>query len=131
PWIGEARKVPRRIDERIHRVGFASRVFAALRTGNVPPGRMTIERIAGTVECHIVGQLDRQILDRYRDDAAGFAMNDRDRAAPIALTRNTPVAQAIIDLALADRMIAARGIFQTRRDLFFRLRYGETIEKAR
>src|SRR6185437_1116561 len=35
-------------------------------------------------------------------------MDDRDRAAPIALARNAPVAQAIIDLPLRDGAVAAR-----------------------
>ena len=62
---------------------------------------MTIERIARHVEAHILRQLHRQILLRHRHDAACLAMDHRDGAAPIALPRDAPVAQAILDLALA------------------------------
>ena len=50
PRIGEAREVPRRVDEGVHRVGFALRLAAALRAGDVLPGRMMVERVAGLVE---------------------------------------------------------------------------------
>ena len=96
--IGEAHEIPRRIDERIHRVGLARRRATAFRAGDVLPGRMTIERIAGLIEAHVLGQLDRQILDRDRHDSAGRAMDDRDRAAPIALAGNAPVPELIVDL---------------------------------
>ena len=39
----------------------------------------------------------------HRHDAAGLAMDDRDRAAPVALARDAPVAQAEVDLALGHR----------------------------
>ena len=65
------------------------------------PGRMPVERIAGLIEGDVLRQRDRQIGLRHRHRAAGFAMDDRDRAAPIALARNAPVAQPEIDLALA------------------------------
>ena len=80
---------------------------AALRAGDVLPGRMAVERIAGPVEVDVVRQLHRQVVLRHRHDAAGLAMDDRDRAAPVALARDAPVAQAVIDLAGADRAAAA------------------------
>ncbi|MEI9988187.1 MAG: hypothetical protein WDN69_36880 [Aliidongia sp.] len=55
----------------------------------------------GWFEADIVGQLDRQILFRDRDDAAGRAVDDRDRAAPIALPRYAPIAQPVLDRAVA------------------------------
>jgi len=55
PRIGEAREVPRGVDERVHRVGFARRFPAALRTGDVLPGRMMVERVAGPIERHVLG----------------------------------------------------------------------------
>ena len=42
----EARKIPGRIDEGVHRVGLARGRTAALRAGDVLPGRMAVERIA-------------------------------------------------------------------------------------
>ena len=105
---GEAREIPGRVDEGVHGVGLAQRRAAALRAGDVPPGRMPVERIARPVELDVVGQLHRQVLARHRHHAAGRAVDHRDRAAPVALARDAPVAQAVVHLALADRAVAAR-----------------------
>ena len=108
PGIGEARKIPGRIHEGVHGVGFALRLAAAFRAGDVLPGRMMVERVAGLVEGDILRQHHRQVLVRHRHHVAFRAMDHRDRAAPIALARNAPVAQAEIHLALADRHVAAQ-----------------------
>ena len=42
-----------------------------------------------------------------RDDAVGRAVDDRDRAAPVALARDAPVAQAVVHLAGALRRAAS------------------------
>ena len=131
PRIGEAREVPRRVDERVHRVGLARRLAAALRAGDVLPGRMMVERVARLVERHVLGQRDRQVLVRHRHHVALRAMDHRDRAAPVALARDAPVAQAEIHLALADRRVAARLAFQPPRDLFLRLLDRHAVEEAR
>ena len=70
PRIGEAREVPRRVDEGVHGVGLAPRRAAALRAGDVLPGRMAVERIARLVEGDVVRQRHRQIAFRHRHDAA-------------------------------------------------------------
>src|SRR3546814_5613854 len=72
-----------------------------LRTGRVLPGRMVRQGIAGAVEADILGQGDGQLRHRHRLRAAGGAVDDGDRTAPIALTRDTPVAQAVLDPAFA------------------------------
>src|SRR5262249_8411046 len=41
-----------------------------------------------------LGQQDRQLVLRDGDEAAGVAVDDRDRAAPVALARDQPVARA-------------------------------------
>ena len=64
--------------------------------------------LPGFSKLDIVGKLHRQILLRHRHDAAGRAMDHRDRAAPIALARDAPVAQAILRLPLADRLALPR-----------------------
>ena len=99
----EAGKVPRRIDERVHRVGLAQRIPAATRARHMLPCRMPVERIAGHVERHIVRELDRQVFCRHGHDAATLAMDHWDRAAPIALPRDAPIPQAELDLAHALR----------------------------
>ena len=68
---GEAGVVPGRIDEGIHRVRLAPRRRAAFRAGAVAPGRVAVQRVAGDVEAHVIGQLDRQVLLRLRHHAAG------------------------------------------------------------
>src|SRR3712207_7513754 len=40
-----------------------------------------------------VGQLDRQLFVGHGHDAVGLAVDDGDRAAPVALARQEPVAQ--------------------------------------
>ena len=131
PRIGEAREIPGRVDERVHGVGLAPRRLAALRTGDVLPGGMTVERIARAVEVDVARQLDRQLALRHRHDAAALAVDDRDRTAPIALARDAPVAQAEIDLPLRDRPAAARLTLEPLGDLFFRRLDGHAVEEAR
>jgi hypothetical protein len=63
---------------------------------------MMVERVAGRSKETSSGSFDRQIGVGHRHRAAIGAMDHRDRAAPIALARNTPVAQAEIDLARGD-----------------------------
>ena len=92
---------------------------------------MAVERIARLVEGDVLRQRDRQIFLRHRHDAAFVAVDDRDRAAPIALARNAPVAQAIIDLALRHRPVAARLLLEPLGDFFFRLLDGHAVEEAR
>ena len=92
---------------------------------------MPVERIAGAVEGDVLRQRDRQVGFRYRHHAARLAMDDRDRAAPIALPRNAPVAQAEIDLPLRYRAIARTFLFQPPRHFLLRLGDGHAVEEAR
>ena len=74
-----------------------------------------VERVAGQGEVRIVGQAHRQLRVRHRHGAAAGAMDDRDRAAPVALPGDAPVAQPPVHHALAgtqllqplDRRLAA------------------------
>ena len=56
-------------------------------------------RYGASRELDVFRQLDRQLVFRYELFAAFRAVDDRDRSAPIALTGNEPVAQAIVDAA--------------------------------
>ena len=58
-------------------------------------------------------------------------MDDRDRAAPVALTRYAPVAQLEIDLTLGLRPIADRRRLQPARHLLLRRLDRHAIEEAR
>ena len=58
PRRGEPSEIPRRIDKRIHRVGFALGRFAAFRAGHIAPCRVPVQRIAGNVKAHVIRQAD-------------------------------------------------------------------------
>jgi len=70
---------------------------------------MMVERVARLFEGDVVRQLHRQVPLRHRDDAAVFAMDRRNRRAPIALARHQPVAQAILRGAGADAQLFETG----------------------
>src|SRR5262245_36461150 len=58
-------------------------------------------------------------------------MDHRDRAAPIALARNAPVAQPEIDLAFGHRPIVTRYLLEPACDLRLRLFDAHAVKKAR
>ena len=99
-----AHVVPRRIDERVHRVGLALRRLAARRARDVDEVGALAQRIAAAVGHAVLGQHDRQVLLRHRHRAARLAMDDRDRRAPVALARDAPVAQAVRRALLAQAL---------------------------
>ena len=102
-----------------------------LRAGHVLPGGMAVERIAGAVEAHVLRQLHRQVLLRHRHDAAFLAMDHRDRATPIALPRDAPIAQAELGTPLALRCAVQHlSLRDDRPSLLCRLD-GEAVEEAR
>src|SRR5262245_65497480 len=89
PRIAEAEEVPRRIDERVHRIGFAAGGAAATRTRDVDPlGHLAKRRIAAARERRDFRQLNWQLLVRDWDDAVRRAMDDGNRRAPVALPGN-------------------------------------------
>src|SRR6478752_5032559 len=92
---------------------------------------MAIERIPRLVEGNVIGKRYREIFLRDRHHTAFGAMNDRNRAAPIALTRDAPVAQTIIHLALCYRPIAAGFFFEAFGYFFFRFFDAHAVEEAR
>ena len=63
--------------------------------------RVLAERIAAAVRHEVFGQHDRQLVVRHGLHAAVAAVDQRDRAAPVALARNAPVAQPEVHAALA------------------------------
>src|SRR6185312_2565136 len=100
--VGEADEVPAGIDEGVERVGLALGLAATGRAGRAPPGRVAQQRVARLVEGDVVRQHDRQLIGGYGLRPAGLAIDDRDRAAPVALARDAPVAQAVDGDAFAD-----------------------------
>src|SRR5581483_2568778 len=99
---GEARVVPRRIDEGVHRVGLAPRGPAALRAFAIDEVGALVERVAGPVGHAVFGEHDRQLIVRHRDVAAHVAVNNGNGAAPVALARDAPVAQPPLYLLVAE-----------------------------
>ena len=93
---GKAGEIPRTVHEGVHGVRLAPRRGTAGRTGAVAPGGMAVQRVARNVEGDVIGQLDRQVFLFLGHHAAGVAMHHGNRAPPIALTRNPPVAQTVI-----------------------------------
>ena len=119
PRRGEAREVPGRVDEGVHRVGLAPRRPAALRAGRLRPGRMPLQRVARLVEGRVVGQPHRQVLAPLRHDAAGRrsagsgsgSPQNRCRLSPQSRRRNfvtprpMPCASQMVDRR-GDRLLA-------------------------
>ena len=55
-----------------------------------------------------LGELDRELVVGDRDQPAVAAVDDRDRAAPVALAREQPVAEAVVDGGLAQASLGER-----------------------
>src|ERR1700722_8622902 len=87
---------------------------------------MVIEWISRNVEPGIVRETYGQITLANRYDSAGIAMHHGNRATPVALTRNEPVAQAVVD-----RARARPGGFEAQCHVPFGTLHIETVQKAR
>jgi len=96
--------IPAGIDEGVHRVGFAFGRFAALGASAVDEIFALVERVAGAVRYAVFRQFHRQLVIRHRHVAAVVAVDDGNRATPVALTRDTPVTQAPVDLLVAQAL---------------------------
>ncbi len=101
----EPQKVPGALDEGVEGIGLAPGRPAAGRAWHVLPGRVMLERVAGFADLDVLGQGHGQLRARHRHDAAGGAMDHRDRAAPVALARHAPIAQPKRGLAAADAQL--------------------------
>ena len=98
---GEPREVPRRLHEGVEGVGVAAGVRAALRAGGLHELRKTGERRAAALDVHVLGQHHREPVVGDGDHAAGVAVHDGHRAAPVALARDAPVVEPVVDPANA------------------------------
>ena len=67
--------------------------------GAVGKRRLAIRRRLIVISCR---QFKRQIVFRYRPQRSIFHMDDRNRLAPVALTREQPVSELVLNLALTD-----------------------------
>ncbi len=101
---GVAGEIPGRLDEGVHGVGFALGRLAAFRAAAFVEFRHLRQRRTGAVRYHVFRQHHRQLVGRHRDVAASLAVDDRDRAAPVALAADAPVAQAELGARLAQAL---------------------------
>ena len=84
--VAVAEEVPRRVDEGVHRVGFAPALPAAARARNPDPILRGCERRAALRGVVIdLRQEDGQLVLRDGHDPAPFAVDDRDRTPPVPL----------------------------------------------
>src|SRR6185436_21067249 len=125
--VAVAQEVPGRVDEGVHRLRLALAGAAAGRTGDVQPRLVRGQRRLAlrAVVVHL-GQQHGQLVVRHGGDAAVLAVDNRDRAAPVALAREAPVAQAE-----ADRGPAAAALAQPLDDRLLTLFDGHPAELRR
>ena len=96
-----AELVPARFHKGVHGIGFALGMAAAFGAGGFVELGHFSQRRAAAVGDNVLGQDDGQLLGGYRDVAAGVAVDNRNRAAPVALAGNAPVAQAVLGFGFA------------------------------
>ena len=96
-----AEEIPARFHEGVHGVGFAFCSAAAAWAGGFVKLWHFCQRRTHAVGYDVFRQDDRQLVGRDGYVAAFFAMDDRNRATPVALARNTPVAQAVLGFRFA------------------------------
>ena len=112
--VGITVEIPRRIDERIHGVGFTPCRVAALRTFHIQKFRHVAQRrAASNRSIDFVRQNHGQVLFRNRHNAILFAIDHGNRRAPETLPRDTPVFQTVRDSRLAKPIL-----LRMRRHLF-------------
>ena len=120
-----AQEIPRGTGPLGHRVRLALGRAAAVRARRIDPvGHLRERRLAvvGRLIALDLRQAQRQLLFRQRHVAALFALDNRDRLAPIALAREDPVAQLIVDLLVAEALFLHVVL-----DLFLRLFDGKAV----
>ena len=111
-----------------HGVGFAFSRSAALGASGVDPLRRIGQRgfpVAGRLKIFHVGQLQRQLVLGQRHYAAFVAVHQRNRFAPVALTRKHPVAQFVHGFSLARAFF-----FQPFNHFGFAFAHAQTVQKA-
>ena len=92
--------IPGRINEGIHGIRITLCGSAALRTCGVHElVALRKRRFSIRTEFYVVGEKYRELIIRYRNDAALFAVNDRDRCSPVTLTGDQPVTKSVVDLS--------------------------------
>ncbi len=100
--LSSTRGLTRLLCEKPHlKAGFTLGVTAALRTARFVELGHPGQRRAGAGDLDVLRQDDGQLVIGHWHVAAGLAMDDGDRAAPVTLAGNAPVAQAELHLLVA------------------------------
>ena len=99
--IGIAQEIPRRIHKSIHRICFSLRRSPTTRTRNIYPTFHLCQGRTFASKFHIFRQQYGQIRLRYGNGSAVGTVNHRNRSAPITLSRNQPISQAILNSRFA------------------------------
>ena len=98
--IAKAQEVPRRVHKGVHRVGLPECRAPTSGAGSLQEPLVETEwGLACRPELDIVGEKDRELLGGNRHDSVSGAVHHRDRAAPVSLPADKPVAQPVVDLA--------------------------------
>ena len=108
---GVARVVPGRLHKGIEGVGFTQRWLTV--NGGFRPLRIGFNRAGDAVHNHIFRQDHRQLVFRRRHNGAIFQGYHRNWRTPVALAGNAPVAQTVVDFALAyafGRQLVGNGV---------------------
>ena len=90
--------VPGRTHKSIHRIRLALSRLSTNRAGRIFPGWVQLQRaLTRGQPFHILRQQHGQLIIRHRHCAMFGAVHNRDGRAPIALARNQPITQVVID----------------------------------
>src|SRR5579872_2544795 len=101
-WIQISVHVPRIIKKSVHSLRLPLCITTAFRARNFHPYIICCQRrLALRPKISLVRKLNRQIFLRNRYRTTFRAVDNRNRRSPISLTRNRPVVQVILNLALA------------------------------
>ena len=95
-----ARIVPGGLHKGVESVGFTQCWHTV--NGSFRPLRICFNRAGNAVHYHIFRQDHRQLVVRGRHYGTVFQRHHRNRRAPVTLTGNTPVAQAVVHFTLAN-----------------------------
>ncbi len=98
---GVTGEIPGGLEKGIQRIGLARGFTAAGGAGGFVERRVFLDGGAHAIHHYVFRQYYRQLLGRHGHFAAFGAVDDRDRAAPVALAGYAPVAQAVLGAALA------------------------------
>ena len=126
--IAIAQKVPARTRPVGHGVGFALGFAAARRTIDFHPlAHVRKRRLALVIRFmrFHVGKHQRQLIIRNRNVTAFLAVDNRNRLAPISLTREYPVAKFVCRRTFADSLL-----LQPRNHVLLGLPRGQPVQKA-